>query len=78
MYLGELYFIDGKVMVYLPSAPFAQKWYPIGKFSNITIVDKLESKIVEVELIPNQGEMDEQPEYTARIVKPSNFNFHDN
>jgi hypothetical protein len=27
-------------------------------------------KTVECELIPNNGELDEQVEYTARIVKP--------
>ena len=60
MYLGELHNIDGQIMVYLPSAPTKQKWYPLSKFNNVTIVDKLESKIVECELIPNQGELDEQ------------------
>ena len=78
MYLGELHDIDGNIMVYLPSAPVKQKWYPLSQFNNVIVVDKLESKIVEVELIPNQGELDEQPEYTARIINPLNFNFHDN
>jgi hypothetical protein len=78
MYLGELHKLpDGKVMVYLPSAPTQQKWYELSTFNNVTVVDKLESKIVEVELIPNQGELDEQPEYTARIINPL-INFHDN
>jgi hypothetical protein len=78
MYLGELHDIDGKIMVYLPSAPTKQKWYPLSKFNNVIVVDKLESRIVEVELIPNEGELDEQPEYTARVINLLNFNFHDN
>ena len=78
MYLGELHNIDGNIMVYLPSVPVRQKWYPLSKFNNVIVVDKLESRIVEVELIPNQSEMDEQPEYTARIVEPFNFKFNDN
>jgi hypothetical protein len=78
MYLGELHKLpDGKIMVYLPSAPTQQKWYELSTFNNVIVVDKLESKIVEVELIPNQGELDEQPEYTARIINPL-INFHDN
>lgn len=78
MYIGEIHVVDGKVLVHLPSAPTQQKWYPISKFNNVIVVDKLESRIVEVDLIPNQGELDEQPEYTARIVKPNNYNFNDN
>ena len=74
MYLGELHDIDGNIMVYLPSVPTKQKWYPLSKFNNVIVVDKLESRIVEVELIPNQGELDEQPEYTARIVSQVNLN----
>lgn len=70
MYLGEIHNIDGKVMVHLPSAPTVQKWYLLSKFNNVKILDKLDSKIVEVALIPNMGELDEQPEYTARIVSP--------
>jgi hypothetical protein len=78
MYLGELHELpDGKIMVYLPSAPTQQKWYELSKFNNVTVVDKLDSRIVEVELIPNQGELDEQPEYTARIINRL-INFHDN
>ena len=78
MYIGEIHNINGELLVHLPSVPFKQKWYPLSKFNNIIIQDKLESRIVEVELIPNQGELDEQPEYTARIVAPLNFKFHDN
>lgn len=78
MYIGEIHNVDGKLMVHLPSVPFQQKWYPLSKFNNVLVVDKLESRIVEVDLIPNQGELDEQPEYTARIVKPFNYNFNDN
>ena len=78
MYLGELHDVDGNIMVYLPSAPTKQKWYPLSKFNNVIVVDKLESRIVEVELIPNEGELDEQPEYTARVINLLNFNFHDN
>ena len=75
MYLGELHKLpDGKIMVYLPSAPTQQKWYELSTFNNVIVVDKLESRIVEVELIPNQGELDEQPEYTARIVSQLNLN----
>jgi hypothetical protein len=74
MYLGELHDIDGNIMVYLPSAPVKQKWYPLSQFNNVIVVDKLESRIVEVELIPNEGELDEQPEYTARIVSQVNLN----
>ena len=74
MYLGELHNIDGNIMVYLPSVPTKQKWYPLSQFNNVIVVDKLESKIVEVELIPNEGELDEQPEYTARIVSQINLN----
>ena len=78
MYIVELHVGDGKVLVHLPSAPTQQKWYPLSTFNNVTVVDKLESRIVEVDLIPNQGELDEQPEYTARIVKPNNYDFNDN
>ena len=79
MYLGELHKLpDGKIMVYLPSAPTQQKWYELSTFNNVTVVDKLDSRIVEVELIPNNSESDEQVEYTARVINPLNFNFHDN
>jgi len=50
----------------------------LSKFNNVIVIDKLESRIVEVDLIPNHGELDEQPEYTARIVKPNKYNFNDN
>jgi hypothetical protein len=77
MYLGELHDIDGKIMVYLPSSPVRQKWYPLSQFNNVIVVDKLESRIVEVELIPNNSESDEQVEYIARIVEP-NLKINDN
>jgi hypothetical protein len=70
MYLGEIHNIDGKLMVHLPSVPTTQKWYPLSEFNNIQIPDKFDSRIVEVKLIPNHGDLDEQPEYTARIVSP--------
>lgn len=77
MFVGKIIFNNGKPEVHLIDAPLVQKVYPLGKIASLTIIDNLESKIVEVELIPNQGEMDEQPEYTARIVKPL-INFYDN
>ena len=41
----------------------------MSSISAMNILDNQDSKIVECELIPNHGELDEQPEYTARIVK---------
>jgi hypothetical protein len=38
----------------------------------MNILDNQDSKVVECELIPNHGELDEQPEYTARIINLKN------
>ena len=78
MYIGEIVSIGNSHFVYLPSVPFKQKVYPVSSMSAMNILDNQDSKIVECELIPNHGELDEQPEYTARIVKPNNYNFNDN
>jgi hypothetical protein len=32
------------------------------------IIDKYDSRIVEIVLIPKHEELDEQPEYTAQII----------
>jgi hypothetical protein len=68
MYIGEIVNIGNSYFVYLPSVPYKQKVYPVSSVSAMNILDTQDSKIVECELIPNQGELDEQPEYTARII----------
>ena len=72
MYIGEIVSIGNSHFVYLPSVPFKQKVYPISSISAMNILDHQDSKIVECELIPNHGELDEQPEYTARIINSLN------
>jgi hypothetical protein len=78
MYIGEIVAIGNSYFVHLPSVPFKQKVYPVSGLAAMHILDKQDSRIVECELIPNNVESDEQVEYTARIVQPSNFNFNDN
>jgi hypothetical protein len=72
MYIGEIVSIGNSHFVYLPSVPFKQKVYPISSISAMNILDNQDSRIVEVELISKHEELDEQPEYTARIINPLN------
>ena len=75
MYIGEIIAIDNSYFVHLPSAPTKQKVYPLSSISALNVLDHQDSKIVECELIPSNGELDEQPEYTARIItNPLNNN----
>jgi len=75
MYIGTIVSIGNSHFVHLPSAPTKQKVYPLSSISALNVLDKQDSKIVECELIPNNGELDEQVEYTARII---NFKNDDN
>jgi len=70
MYIGEIVNIGNSYFVYVPSVPVKQKVYPMSSIQAMNIIDKHDSRIVEVELIAAHNELDEQPEYTARIVKP--------
>jgi hypothetical protein len=70
MYIGEIVNIDNSYFVYVPSAPLKQKVYPLSSVQAMNILNNQDSKIVEVELIPNNTELDEQVEYTARIINP--------
>lgn len=72
MYLGEIVNIDNSYFVYVPSVPYKQKVYPISSISAMNVLDHQDSRIVEVALISKHEELDEQPEYTVHIVKPSN------
>jgi hypothetical protein len=72
MYIGEIVAIGNSYFVHIPSAPTKQKVYPLSSISALNILDNQESKIVECELIPNNQELDEQVEYTARIINPLN------
>jgi hypothetical protein len=72
MYIGEIVNIGNSYFVHVPSAPLKQKVYPLSSISAMNILDNQDSKIVEVELIPNNSESDEQVEYTARIINPLN------
>lgn len=73
MYIGEIVSIGNSHFVYLPSVPFKQKVYPISSISAMNILDNQDSRIVEVELISKHEELDEQPEYTARIINSLNL-----
>jgi hypothetical protein len=70
MYIGEIVNIGNSYFVYVPSTPLKQKVYPLSSVQAMNILDNQDSKIVEVELIPNNAELDEQVEYTARIINP--------
>ena len=70
MYIGEIVNIGNSYFVYVPSVPLKQKVYPVSSVSAMNILDTQDSKIVEVELIPNNSELDEQVEYSARIINP--------
>ena len=72
MYIGEIVNIDNSYFVYVPSVPVKQKVYPLSSIQAMNIIDHQDSRIVEIELIPAHNELDEQPEYTVHIVKPSN------
>jgi hypothetical protein len=50
--------------------PVKQKVYNMSSILAMNIIDKYDSRIVEVVLIPKQDELDEQPEYTAHIINP--------
>jgi hypothetical protein len=70
MYIGEIVNIGNSYFVYVPSVPLKQKVYPVSSSQAIDILDTQDNKVVEVELIPNNSELDEQVEYTARIINP--------
>jgi hypothetical protein len=70
MYIGEIVNIGNSYFVYVPSVPLKQKVYPVSSSQAIDILDTQDNKVVEVELIPNNAELDEQVEYTARIINP--------
>jgi hypothetical protein len=70
MYIGEIVNIGNSYFVYVPSVPLKQKVYPVSSSQAIDILDTQDNKVVEVELIPNNTELDEQVEYTARIINP--------
>jgi hypothetical protein len=66
MYIGEIIAIGNSYFVYLPSTPLKQKLYPLSTSDAEKAL--VNGKIVECELIPNNSELDEQVEYTARII----------
>jgi len=68
MYQGEIFKKGDQYFVNLLDSKLAQKTYPLSKIQSLKIVDSQESKIVEVELIPNIGESDEQVEYSVKII----------
>lgn len=68
MYQGEIFKKGDQYFVNLLNSKLAQKTYPLSKIQSLKIIDSQESKIVEVELVPNQEELDEQVEYTARLI----------
>lgn len=70
MYIGEIVNIGNSYFVYVPSVPLKQKVYPVSSNQAIDILNTQDNKVVEVELIPNNAELDEQVEYTARIINP--------
>ena len=70
MYLGEIVNVGNSYFVYVPSVPVKQKVYNISSIQAMNIIDKYDSRIVEIVLIPKQDELDEQPEYTAHIINP--------
>jgi hypothetical protein len=68
MYIGEIVNIDNSYFVYVPSVPVKQKVYPMSSILAMNIIDKYDSRVVEVVLIAKHEELDEQPEYTAQII----------
>jgi len=68
MYIGEIVNIGNSYFVYVPSVPVKQKVYNISSIQAMNIIDKYDSRIVEIELIPTHEELDEQPEYIAQII----------
>ena len=68
MYIGEIVNIGNSYFVYVPSVPVKQKVYNISSIQAMDIIDKYDSRIVEITLIPAYDELDEQPEYTAQII----------
>jgi hypothetical protein len=71
MYIGEIVNVGNSYFVYVPSVPVKQKVYNISSIQAMNIIDKYDSRIVEIELIPTHEELDEQPEYTAQIITNS-------
>jgi len=74
MYIGEIVNVGNSYFVYVPSVPVKQKVYPMSSILAMNIIDKYDSRVVEVALISKQEELDEQPEYTAHIINPLNNN----
>jgi hypothetical protein len=70
VYIGEIVNVGNSYFVYVPSVPVKQKVYNMSSIQAMNIIDKYDSRIVEVVLIPKQDELDEQPEYTAHIINP--------
>jgi hypothetical protein len=68
MYIGEIVNVGNSYFVYVPSVPIKQKVYPMSSILAMNIIDKYDSRVVEVALIPLYDELDEQPEYTAQII----------
>lgn len=65
---GEIFKRGNYYFVNLINTDLKQKTYPLSHFQSLKIVDSQESKIVDVELIPNIGESDEQVEYSAKVI----------
>lgn len=70
MYIGEIVNVGNNYFVYVPSVPIKQKVYPMSSILAMNIIDKYDSRIVEIGLIAKHEELDEQPEYTAYIINP--------
>jgi hypothetical protein len=70
MYIGEIVNVGNSYFVYVPSVPVKQKVYPMSSILAMNIIDKYDSRVVEVALIARNEELDEQPEYTAHIINP--------
>ena len=71
MYIGEIVNVGNSYFVYVPSVPTKQKVYNMSSIQAMNIIDKYDSRIVEIALIPAYDELDEQPEYTAHIITNS-------
>jgi hypothetical protein len=66
-YQGQIFKRGDDYFVHVNNDTLKQKVYPLSHVQ-INFIDRFNSEIVEVQLIPNQGELDEQLEYTARII----------
>ena len=72
-YQVQIFKREDNYFVYVNNDTLKQKVYPLSDIQSLNFIDRFNSEIVEVQLIPNQGELDEQPEYTARIINVQEY-----